>query len=99
LSRLLELYDGAILVGVDKPGLKLLYRCVSMDIVKSGIIETHDQLLEFTKQYGRIVIPGGDEDLDLTHWWVIREDGSDMLYIGTPETFTTYIRERNGGVQ
>ena len=70
-----------------------------MEIVKNGIIETDDQLTELTEQYGQIVIPSENEDLDLTHWWVIRDDGSEMLYIGTLETFTTYIRERNGGLQ
>jgi hypothetical protein len=39
------------------------------------------------------------DDLDLTHWWVIRDAGTEILYVGTPETFTTYIRERNGGIQ
>jgi hypothetical protein len=70
-----------------------------MEIVKDGIIETDDQLIELTEQYGQVVIPRENEDLDLTHWWVIRDDGSEMLYVGTPETFTTYIREQNGGVQ
>jgi len=69
------------------------------EIVKDGIIETDDQLMELTKQYGQVVIPNQDEDLDLTHWWVIRDDGAEILYVGTHETFTTYIEERNGGVQ
>lgn len=69
------------------------------EIVKDGIIETDDQLMELTKQYGQVVIPNQDEDLDLTHWWVIRDDGTEILYVGTSETFTTYIEERNGGVQ
>jgi hypothetical protein len=72
---------------------------VMLEIVKGGIIETDDQLMELTKQYGQVVIPTEDENLDLTHWWVIRDDGAEMLYVGTPETFTTYIEERNGGVQ
>ena len=69
------------------------------EIVKDGIIETDDQLMELTKQYGQVVIPNQDEDLDLTHWWVIRDDGTEILYVGTSETFTTYIEERNGGVR
>ena len=69
------------------------------EIVKDGIIETDDQLMELTKQYGQVVIPNQDEDLDWTHWWVIRDDGTEILYVGTSETFTTYIEERNGGVQ
>jgi len=58
--------------------------------------ETDAQLVELTKQYGQVVIPNHDEDLDLTHWWVIRDGGAEILYLGTPETFTTYIEERNG---
>ena len=69
------------------------------EIVKDGIIESEDQLMRLTEHYGQVVIPSDAEDLDLTHWWVIRDDGSEMLYLGTPETFATYIRERNGGVQ
>lgn len=61
------------------------------EIVEDGIIETDDQLMELTKQYGQVVIPNQDEDLDLTHWWVIRDDGAEILYVGTPETFTTYL--------
>lgn len=68
------------------------------EIVNDGIIDTDEQLMELTKQYGQVVIPNQDEDLDLTHWWVIRDDGAEMLYVGTPETFATYIEERNGGV-
>ena len=66
------------------------------EIVNDGIIDTDEEL---TKQYGQVVIPNQDEDLDLTHWWVIRDDEAEILYVGTPETFTTYIEERNGGVQ
>jgi hypothetical protein len=70
-----------------------------MEIVNNGVIESDDQLMELTEEYGQVVIPNDNQDLDLTHWWVIRDDGADVLYVGTPETFTTYIRERNGGVQ
>lgn len=70
-----------------------------LEIVKNGIIENDDEVMALTEQYGRVVIPSDNEDLELTDWWVIRDGGSDMLYVGTPETFTTYIRERNGGVQ
>jgi hypothetical protein len=35
-----------------------------LEIVKDGIIETYDQLTELTKQYGQVVIPNEDEDLD-----------------------------------
>jgi hypothetical protein len=55
--------------------------------------------MELTERYGKVVIPSENEDLDLTHWWVIQEDGKVMLYVGTPETFDTYVMEQNGGVQ
>lgn len=70
-----------------------------MEIVKEGIIETDDQLRALAGQYRRVVMPNDDEELDLTHWWVIREDGYEMLYIGTLETFTRYIKATNGGTQ
>lgn len=70
-----------------------------LEIVKHGIIEADDQLSELAKQHARIVIPNKDKELNLTHWWVIRDDGVEMLYIGTPETFTMFLEERNGGVQ
>lgn len=70
-----------------------------LEIVKDGRIESGDQLMELAERYGQVVIPNENEDLDLTHWYVIRDDGAEMLYIGTPETFAAYIRERNGGVQ
>jgi hypothetical protein len=57
-----------------------------LEIGKDGIIETEDQLMHLSKQYGQIVIPN-DEDLDVTHWWVIRDAGAEMLYAGTPSTF------------
>jgi hypothetical protein len=70
-----------------------------LDILKDGIIETDDQLMQLTERYDQVVVPEAADDLDLTHWWVVRDDGAEMLYVGTPETFTTYIEERNGGVQ
>jgi hypothetical protein len=70
-----------------------------MEIVKDGMIESDDQLMELAEQYGQVVTPNENEDLILTHWWVIRDDGAEMLYVGTPETFTTYITEQNGGIQ
>jgi hypothetical protein len=69
-----------------------------LEIVKDGIIETDDQVMELARQYGQVVVPNDDEG-DVTHWWVIRDDGVEMVYLGTPETFTVYIEERNGGVQ
>lgn len=70
-----------------------------LEIVKNGIIENDEQVMELSERYGQIVIPSDNDDLDLTHWWLIREDGIEMLYIGTPETFTGYVKERNGGIQ
>jgi hypothetical protein len=70
-----------------------------LEILQSGLIETDDQLMELTERYGQVVIPSENEDLDLTHWWVIKEDGNVILYVGTPETFDTYVIEQNGGVQ
>ena len=70
-----------------------------MEILQSGLIETDDQLLELTERYGQVVIPSENDDLDLTHCWVIKENGVAILYVGTPETFATYVIEQNGGVQ
>lgn len=70
-----------------------------VEILNSGMIESDDQLLELTQGYRQLVIPNENDDLDLTHWWVKKEDGTETLYVGTPETFTTYVKERNGGIQ
>ena len=70
-----------------------------IEIVKNGIIESEEEVSELAEEYGQVVIPSENDDLDLTHWWVIRDDGVEMLYVGTPETFTTYVQERNGGIQ
>ena len=67
-----------------------------LEFLKSGLIESDAQVIELSERYGKIVIPG--EDLDLTHWWLIRDDGTEMLYVGTPETLATYIRERDGRI-
>lgn len=68
------------------------------EIVQEGLFESESQILELTRLYTQLVIPS-DDDLDVTHWWVVRHDGAEVLYLGTPETFVTYIKERNGGVQ
>jgi hypothetical protein len=68
-----------------------------LEILKSGLIESDAQVMELADRSGRIVIPNEDEDLDLTHWWLMRDDGTEMLYVGTLETFATYIKEREGG--
>ena len=70
-----------------------------IEIVKDGLIGSDDQILALVESYGQVVIPNDNDDLDLTHWWVIRDDGVESLYVGTEETFATYVRERNGGLQ
>ena len=70
-----------------------------MEILQNGRIESDEQLMELAQRYGEIIIPTENDDLDLTHWWILIDDGNQMLYVGTPETFTTWVKERNGGVQ
>jgi hypothetical protein len=70
-----------------------------VEILNSGLIESEDHLVELTHGYRQLVIPNENDDLDLTHWWVIKEEGTEILYVGTPETFTTYVKERNGGIR
>jgi hypothetical protein len=70
-----------------------------LEILNSGLGERGEQLIQLANRYGQLVIPSEDDDLDYTHWWTIKDDGEDMLYVGTPDTFTNYIRERNGGIQ
>ena len=70
-----------------------------MEILQNGRIESDEQLMELAQRYGEIIIPTENDDLDLTHWWILIDDGNQTLYVGTPETFTTWVKERNGGVQ
>ncbi len=70
-----------------------------LEILSGGVVESDDQLIELADRYGRLVIPTDNDNIELTHWWVIRDEATDALYVGTPETFTNYVRERNGGVQ
>ncbi len=53
------------------------------NIIESGLIESDEQLKEFAERYGMIIIPS-EEDLDLSHWWLIKDDGTEMLYVGLP---------------
>jgi hypothetical protein len=69
-----------------------------MEVIESGLIESDEQLLALVQNHGQIVLPKED-DLHLTHWWLIRDDGVETLYVGTAETFETYVKEQNGGVQ
>jgi hypothetical protein len=73
---------------------------VSMvEILNTGLIENDDQLLQLTEGFGQLVIPNETDDPDLTHWWVIKDAGTEILYLGSPDTFTTYIIEKTGGIQ
>lgn len=67
-----------------------------LEILKRGLIESEAQVMELVERYGQVVMPKVDKDLDLTHWWLVREDGTEMLYVGTFETLATYIKEREG---
>jgi hypothetical protein len=69
-----------------------------LEILKGGLIESEAQVEELAELYGQIIMPKVDEDMDLTHWWLMRDDGIEMLYVGTPETLATYMRERDGKV-
>jgi hypothetical protein len=61
-----------------------------MEILQSGAIESDDQLMELSQRYSQIIIPTENDDLDLTHWWILADDGNQMLYVGAPETFWTW---------
>jgi hypothetical protein len=69
-----------------------------MDLVDAGLLQSDRQIMELAERYGTMVVPSQNEDLELTHWWVVRDDGAEILYVGTPETFAGYVRERNGGI-
>jgi hypothetical protein len=69
-----------------------------LEIIRDGLVENDEQLLALIKEHEQAVIPS-DDDLVLTHWWVIRDDGVETLYVGTAETFDGYVREQNGDVQ
>jgi hypothetical protein len=72
---------------------------LTMGSTLDGLIESDDQLSALTQRYGQVVIPNEDENLELTHRWIIRDGGVEALYVGTDETFATYVREQNGGLQ
>jgi hypothetical protein len=73
-------------------------RAAMLEILKHGLIESEAQVMDLVERYGQMVMPKVNEDLDLTHWFLIREDGIEMLYVGTPETLATYINERDGKI-
>jgi hypothetical protein len=70
-----------------------------LEILKSGLVRSPAQIKEIALNYDHIIMPDEDEDVDLTHWWVLMDDGTEMLYIGSHETFATYVKEKNGGIQ
>ena len=67
-----------------------------IQILSEGEIENEDALVEMTLQFNQVIIPNDDAARELTHWYAIKQDGEEMLYVGTPETFAQYIDE-NGG--
>lgn len=69
-----------------------------MDILQSGLIQSEDEFRELSQRCGQVIVPN-DDDLDVTHWWVLNDGGVRVLYVGTPETFTEWIKETNGGIQ
>lgn len=66
-----------------------------LEIVTSGLIQNDEQVKQLAKRYKHIVMPDQD-DLDMTHWWILNEDGVEILYVGTHETFATYLEEQKG---
>ena len=53
----------------------------------------------YRSRFNNIIVPDKEimgEESRVTHFWVIREDGCDMLYVGNPETFGVYVGEVNG---
>jgi hypothetical protein len=69
-----------------------------LEILKSGLIESDAQVMELAERYGRIIMPNENEDLELTHWWLIRDDGTEILYVGTLETLASFTKEKDGKV-
>lgn len=67
-----------------------------LEILKSGLVESDVQLMELAERYGHVIMSNENLHLDLSHWWLLREDGAEMLYVGTRETFAVYMKEREG---
>ncbi|MBA3974100.1 MAG: hypothetical protein C0504_07780 [Candidatus Solibacter sp.] len=67
-----------------------------LQILDSGPFEGEDQLTELTRRCEEIVLPDEDGDRELTHWWILNQSGTTVLYIGTPETFHLYVRDETG---
>jgi len=71
-------------------------------IIREGTLDGPEEAVELALQFSQIVIPnaeGNEEDMHLTNYWVIQDNGVEMLYIGTPESFALYTQEENGGIQ
>ncbi len=66
-----------------------------MDILRHGRIESDEQFVDFALEFSEVIIPS-DEDEVLTHFWVIRIDGTEKLYAGTLDTFAAYVGEVSG---
>jgi hypothetical protein len=69
-----------------------------IEVIKSGTLKDIQHFKALAGQYRSLVLPS-DDDGEATHYWVIRKDGGEILYVGTPETFAAFTREQNGGVQ
>jgi hypothetical protein len=67
------------------------------EILRSGIVANDEELMALIEGYKQIVLPQ-DDDVNITHWWAIRNDGIETLYVGNVETFDRYVREQNGGL-
>jgi hypothetical protein len=67
-----------------------------LQILDSGLFEGEEQLSELTRRCEEIVLHHDDGDRELTHWWILNQSGTTVLYIGTPETFHLYVRDETG---
>jgi hypothetical protein len=43
-----------------------------LEVLNSGLIETEEQIHDLVRSQVQIVVPN-DDDVDITHWWKIRE--------------------------
>ena len=54
------------------------------------------ELMELTKQYGQLVIPNEDDDVALTHWWVIRDGGPKCSTSACAFNIALLLHPKNG---
>jgi hypothetical protein len=66
-----------------------------LEVLKSGLVESDDELMELTERCRQVVIPNENDDLDLTHW-SSETTMKRCFTLARPRRFTTYIKERNG---